>query len=422
MINIDNNEFKNDKFKLDDYFALMIIPFINAITHSTAGFFIGETASFDVGLLSPGYIRGAVVLFFIIYVLIFKKIRTNVSKSTFYFGIYVVITTLWSPIFLNSLYVSIKVLSWSACFAIGYLYISTFKRLEIFLKFYILNYFLIFFGVLISNLFNIGWGWYSGEEIRTGGQGAEVVTHFGHLFIFLPLFIRLTNKAKWKHIAYILIGLGAMYIAFAGKRGTFLGIISILLIYLLFSQQRKYLLRLIPILILASIIFMTTIWDIASREYAVREKSFQLQHKDNIETEARYHEILNVTKAVTENIQVFFWGYGFFSELKYSVSWIGRPRMNHIDFFSVLFGTGFIGLLWFLITHYQIVNAFYLQMKRLKTLFSHEIYIAILSSVIYLLVVAISGTITNVDHRTNIYMIYGGLLSILMRIDKNAKN
>ncbi|MBE2278800.1 MAG: hypothetical protein IAE91_00275 [Ignavibacteriaceae bacterium] len=111
---------KNTKLKPDETIALIVIPLVNAITHSSAGYFIGETASFDLGIFSPGYIRGVLVFLFIAYFLFFKKMSDAVSKSTFYFGIYIFITALWSPLLGTSLYVAFKVFSWSAMFAIGY--------------------------------------------------------------------------------------------------------------------------------------------------------------------------------------------------------------------------------------------------------------------------------------------------------------
>lgn len=412
----------SEKLKPDEIFALIIIPFVNAITHSTAGYFIGETASFDIGLLSPGYIRGALVFAFIFYFLVFKKMSDTVSKSTFYFGVYILISSLWSPILSTSVYVAFKVFSWVAMYAIGFYYIKNIERLLLFFKFYIINYLLIFVGVIVSNIFQIGWGWYAGDEIRTGGQGAEVVTHFGHLFFFIPLFMSLNKDRLWKYLSAILLTLALMYIAFAGKRGTFLGLAVTLIVYMLLTPRKKVILYAVPIILFAVVIFITFFYEIAAEQYLTRGDAYQIQYADVLEREARYFEIIYTFDAVHKDIQTLIFGNGYFSELYYSVALIGRPRMNHIDYFSILYGSGYLGLLWFVLFHIQIWSKVYSLKKVIRTTFSKEVFVIITCSLIYLAIVALSSTVTNVDHRTNVFMLYGGFIGILTAQSKLNKN
>lgn len=400
-----------NKLNFEEKLVLIIIPIINGIALSSTGFFKESQGGVE-GSFNPGDIRAVLVLFFLIYFFIFRRVRNVIATLINTLGVIILLSCLYSVDFVYSFPIAIKFFIWSSFFALGFYYMDTMWKFLIYCKVYIISYFGVFISLWIANILEIGLGIYS-SGLRAGAAGVSVVLQLTHLFFFVPFFLRINKNVFFNVLAKLLLIISFIYISVSSKRGALLGLIIGFILYLVYTPNRKVLLKIVPFVLISMVVISLLFSDIINEIYLERSTRFELQYEENLEKEGRYFEIIYTTEYVLKDVKSFFIGYGFFSETAISSKFVGYARQNHIDYFSILYGTGFIGLIFYIFTYIYAFKVFNKYRKINNSYVSNELFAIVVGSFSCLSILAISSTITQIDHRAFIYFFYGGILRIM---------
>ena len=182
--------------KRQQFLFVLAIPVINVIADSTQGYF-------EAGLLSPGYLRGLILMFFI--VLFFKdffKIET-INILILISVVYFFILSFFSSDVLYTQSIFIKYLEASIMFPIGYYYfrnMDQFKKLLQVLRLVLFIYILI---LIISNVFELGSSDYLMGSVYFGAGRVNMTKAMSVLVLMSPVFFRFEESIRKRRIILI---------------------------------------------------------------------------------------------------------------------------------------------------------------------------------------------------------------------------
>lgn len=382
---------------------VLLIPIINIIATITTNYFPPAT-------LNPGSIRVLLILVFIIWMFVKKKLdNLPPIKLTLVFLFYLFLLVMLSSDILYSLYIFIKVAVASLLFIVGYTYINSIKRLYKFHLSLFAVLVIILISILISNIFSLGLSDYLKDSFYFGEAGVNLTKNIALIVLISLIFFELNNYLKYKFLYVSIIVLAIIVLIIGMKRASILGLAFSLGVYILLAPNKGK--TLIYYIIAFLLLWITYPYysDVLSERFKARqEKTVMTINK--LEEEGRVDEIkIELNKFSQADLFQKLIGKDIFLQRKF----YSRYRMLHIDFVNMLSGSGLIGLFLFLAIYLSIYYCYkkYYQYLKIYKLFK-QMHALIISLFVLQFFMSIAGTIEGIELRGTILMYLGGLTGI----------
>ncbi|MHC1703465.1 MAG: hypothetical protein AB9846_06110 [Tenuifilaceae bacterium] len=396
------------------YYSLLFLlvlfsPLINSIADTTIKFFDLQEGFFHLGLLRGFVIVLAIVIFLIKYGIILER----VSLIIFSFLIYLLILLPSSSDFFYSL--SSGYLKWFSSlllFPLGVYFFRTPVQLNKLSQVVILASIPIVINIIIAQIFKIGKSAYLEESFYYGGANIGITNMLTIILLFIPIyFITTKNKSRiGKVLIIILVLLSLFSIVMIMKRAAIIGLGIGFSVYLLFSKQKIKQLRLLALVTLIG--FLSMPFYIEKLEVRITART---EEKNQIENEARYHEVFYVIKEFKEGelLHKFFGTEPFNSRQFFGPKYFNKGRMIHGDLSSFFYGTGLVGLTMYILIFITIgIQAIYFLKKFFHSHFEREL-IAVLLGILscgFFITTTGSGT---VGEKGIMYLCMGAIIGVL---------
>lgn len=332
---------------------------------------------------------GRIILLFLLYTLILVPLSSDIKLTlTYYLRLFVTFLVLIN----------------------AYYYLDSpnklFGLIKLFPFLLILNY--VYF--LYCTYFNIGSSAYKGQFLSVGFQSYSSQFVFAIAFISFLLFAKYFDKKK-KLIFNIVNVVTIIFLLMIFRRTNFLIIlIGIFLMTILSNKTRKDIAKVVVLSIALGLFFINDIARIVEDNLSVRQR---ITTVDNYTKEGRYIENMLVINSIKNSTIKTLFGTGelFNSRGKYGLNtgdkW-ASIRPLHNDYSRLLFGTGSIGLLIYII----IVIKMFFYVKKKKSNFS-ELKIFGYFLITCLFLVGLSSGITDLYYRIILFLLIGSSLRIL---------
>lgn len=396
---------KGLKYNWEVWFFLSI-PIINVF-----GWFFGFF--FTRGFLNPGNLRAYIILLFVIFV-IFKRFYLNsVNLNILWYLIFTfALIVLFSSDIPNSLYIFMKFFMSTSLFFVGYYYSKIPGVFKLLCNSYIVTLAMYILAILLANLFSIGYTSYEGvsDIMFFGPSGVNISKNIVSIILIFPLLKYLNKTKAYARTLNILMLVSIILVFIAFKRTPMLSISLGFLVYLVLTPKKtrmiKTLIGSVTLLLLLSPLYLNRI----EQNYIARQDAIRLDDPENIDKQARYHEIFMTLEAFEKgNVRHKLFGSEFFNDRCF----YGTPRMLHTDYMSLLSGTGLVGLIWFLLIYYKIYSHIRNLYLKNKTDLTRDLYIVGVILIINSLVLGIAGTIPAIDPRSIIFLYLGAITGFL---------
>ncbi len=394
---------------------ILLIPVINTIADSTQGFF-------DKTLYSPGYLRAAIILIFI--VAYFKRyFKTNIINQTILINIiYFSILLFLSSNFTLSLIHFLKFSIASLMFAVGYHYINTPEKIIKLAHsfFYCLIICIVF--IAISNIFDIGYYDYAEDTLLFGMARVNITKIMAVFLLTSPLlFIKKTNRKK-RIFMVCIIAVSMILVLIGVKRTAITAMFAGLILYLYFTPYKTKFTRYIILLLLLLAITSPLYHETLSKSFESRKEEGRFDFESFQEQDGRTMEIdMTLDAFVNGKISYKLFGAQIFNSPYY----FKTHRMLHTDYTTVLAGSGIIGLIIYLLVYYLMLSKTFKirKLSRGDNLILNILAINI-SLIFALIILGIAGTIQEISIRAAVFLFCGAALntSANLLIKKQSDN
>lgn len=398
------------------YFLLLSVPLINM----GFDFFLTGSGNRSLMVLLQYLILGTVIAF---NFLVRKKIEF-IDIVIYCFLIYLFISIQFSSDFFTSLNYFIKVAITYMMFTISYKVIDDIPKFKGFLK---VNFVLmgIFLGYIsISNYLGIGESFYGDDdELTTGYLGGMRLYQIILPLYLLPLLKYLNwNKNTKRIVLFIaLITFIALPVISLRRTPTIAWLLGALFFFLFVKQRTKYFLwGTVAAAIL--LVFTITFSDLLIQRFAVRQNKFErvLSINEITSKEDRFREYGAVINQIEGDIITMFFGTKelFNTRNNYGPGFYYNRRL-HVDFTSLLFGGGVIGLtLYFFIIFMQYKNISHYSNLR-KFGFYSKVYAIGMLLIPISLFIALTGGIESISYRSMLFIMLGAVYGVLKNSNKS---
>lgn len=411
-----NNSKRIARLDIKTTLFLIFLPIVNGLSQFLATFFDPKygliDSSIHIGLYRAVITLGLYVLFFIFY-----RKTDKLSNILIQIGFLVLLSCLWSVDIEYSFNTALKFFFWITAFSVGYSFIYSWHHLKVYFHVYIIIHFLIIISVLIMNILHIGVGIYK-TGYRAGAGGVSVVIQLVPLVFFLPFYLKISSSKFFKALASFLLISSLAYIIISTKRGALLGLIVGFLTYSHYTPYKKIFRKSFVVISVVAFFILLIFSELLFNVYESRVNRFDLTKTENLEEEARFYELEYVFNDFLNQPANYIIGYGFFSESAPNASFYEYSRQHHIDYISLFYGTGIIGLSFFLYHLYYFIRSSKRYIKTAQTLLDKELASILYGAIIAFSIMSVSSTITQVDYRFYAYLMFGGFFRILLEIRK----
>jgi len=363
----------------------------------------------------PSYIINGFFLIYTIYVT-FKYVEIKRFMVPMYlFFIYLLILIFFSSNFFYSAQTYIKTLIPALFLPISFTFIKDINQLKKFNKILILFLLLYLINFILTNFFKIGKTPYSslGSDfsLYVGNVFTEGLNSIVYILVILPLILYL-NKRHKKFVIFLGV-LAFVALLLNLKRISILAVFIGYFFLIFFSKRKSYFIKSIVPIILLLLILYPFYKEPLQYQFLNRSSRFT---EDFYENEGRYIE----TKLVWNEVfsfnfipQSLFGKEMFNSPGNYGGGVFGE-RPLHMDYNSLLFGSGILGLLFYFYYNIAILNYF---LKLKKHLPSKNNLINIMNATfiaIFLMsfIISISGSFGSVVFTTVRSIYLGAILGI----------
>lgn len=358
--------------------AIIYVPII-ALIIDIAQSFMGQIGEYSRASVLLHYLMLA--LFFMI---IFDILKGDLRKrSRFNFGVFIFIIYLFILIPNSSdiWWTTKRILtsSISVLFLLGgYYYFKSFKDLRKLLNSVVVLIIIFEINVLISSIFNIGYGrFYEGEIIYLGSVILWSCYGFVFSLILFPLFSQYLENIK-KYFLIILLIAGIIILLLIVKRAFIYAIILGFGSFFYFTKPKRKVIKVyLPVIILLLFSFKFLEPKLISR-FRVRLDVITR----NIIEEGRVKEVLlypEVVQTFDSHLTFLLFGKDLFnSQGKYNIfEYVlnDEERRLHSDFTRLLYGAGIIGIIFYLIIFYKLFKKFRYYKKFLPNTYNYNILI-----------------------------------------------
>ncbi len=362
----------------------------------------------------PTYIVNGFFLLFTLYVT-FKYVEIKRFMIPMYlFFIYLLILISFSSDFFYSAQIYIKTLIPALFLPISFSFIKDIDHLKKFNKILILLICLYLINFIIANIFKLGRTAYGKEgffSLYVGNVFTEGLNSIAYILVILPLILYL-NKRHKKFVIFLGV-LAFVALLLNLKRISILAVFIGYFFLIFFSKRKSYFIKSIVPIILLLLILYPFYKEPLQYQFLNRSSRFT---EDFYENEGRYIE----TKLVWNEVfsfnfipQSLFGKEMFNSPGNYGGGVFGE-RPLHMDYNSLLFGSGILGLLFYFYYNIAILNYF---LKLKKHLPSKNNLINIMNATfiaIFLMsfIISISGSFGSVVFTTVRSIYLGAILGI----------
>lgn len=376
----------------------------------------------------PTYIVNGFFLLFTIYVT-FQYVEIKRFMIPMYlFFIYLLILIFFSSNFLYSAQTYIKTLIPALFLPISFSFIKDIKQLKKFNKVLIIVIILYIINLIIANIFKLGRIPYSSTNsdyaLYVGNVFTDGLNSIAYILVILPLILYLDKKNK-KIIVFLGV-LAFIALLLNLKRISILAVFIGYFFLIFFSKRKSYFIKSIVPIILLLLILYPFYKEPLQYQFMNRSDRFA---EDFYENEGRYIETKLVWDEVFSfnSIQHSLFGKEMFNSPGNYGGGIFGERPLHMDYNSLLFGSGILGLLFYFYYNLVILKYF---LKLKKHLPSKNNLINIMNATfisVFLMsfIISLSGSFGAVTFNTIRSIYLGAILGIFNNIivkDKLNKN
>ncbi len=388
------------------YHFIIIIALLNVIVAFTSAFpLIGEANS--------GIIRMIIMLAYFAYYLPKLKIDATTKFIIIYLLYLLILVPMSSNIqatFFNYLRHGIALLM----FPIALNYFKDLKNIRTLGYLTVISLVLLFSHFIYAQVFQTGEVLYRGY-IFTGGGQAQQTYLIAYFLLLVPLFFLFDVDKRIKRLLIIIYPLSLVPLIMIARRGSIFGFLIGLFIYLLFTYRKS---RGITILTVLAFIIILLVSLFGDSFYAL----FDSRMVDIVELErmGRYNEYFWAIDLIRERgITQALFG----AELFNFQSITGGTRTLHSDFASILIGSGFIGILLYLMIFFSLLKNFSKNIKNTKSKkLRKELNAIFWSLIICNVIISLSGQYYLISSLTIIFIIFGSILGISNSISSYDNN
>jgi hypothetical protein len=391
------------------FFLVLISPIINTVADTTINFFDRQDGFFHLGLLRGVYIILIIFIFHVKYGIVQE--RNSLIILGFLIYLFFLLPTSSRFFYsLNSGY--IKWFGSLLFFPIGLYFFRDKNDLNRLSRVLIFSAIPIIVNFLFAQYFEIGSHAYIEDSIYYGGANIGVTNSLTFVVLSTPLYFSLNTKLKTRKKLFVtvIILLSLLSIVFILKRSAILGLALGFTIYLFFSPQKG---RVINFLALISLIaFLTLPFYVEELERRIDARTGE---RNKIENEARYKEIFYVLEEFKEgNIKHKLFGTEPFNSRQFfGPKHFRKDRMIHGDLSSFLYGTGLIGLIWYVLIFLSLGSSNFLFYKLFFRNRTERVMIAVAFALLTSgFIITITGTGT-IGERAIMYLTLGAIFGYL---------
>lgn len=379
--------------------------------------------------LGPGslatYYRGMIVLVFFYFILRRFKYNFPLKDIIFLFLAFTALLVLQSEELLYSLKGYTQVLFSMLMLPAGYLLIDSNRKLLRLNRQFILIIYVSVFITAIGYIFNIGKNFNYGEDEQKIGLLGSAGLYTGAVCIaLLPMLLGSLRK-QWMRIATYAASILLFIFILLNVRRTAIMIPFVGLVAFIFTTEKKFT-YLTYVLVTVLVIAASSFWygDKLRERIEFREEAGRFE-SDFYKTEGRYLEIVNLSKEAFSFsdplASIIGFGHNIYAE-HIRDSKIVR-RMYHTDFGRLLYGSGILGLILYLLFTVKLFlladlgeKTRMVSIKRLKSM--------IFALAVINLALMVNGSLNLITLKSAIFLYTGALLRIYhisLRKEKQKK-
>lgn len=386
------------------FYFVLAIPLINAIASNTSEYFASD-------ILNTGNLRALIIGLFAAYFVIARLPNEGLSRFVIVYLAFYMVLVLFSTDRLLSGNLFLKFFLGVIMLPIGYYYINSIRKLEIFLRILFLTLVLHLINIAIANIFQLGTSDYLDETFYFGAGRVNITKNILILVFLMPatmLFAR-----KYRKLITVLY-LVAFLITIVGiKRSVLISAAAGVVAYLAVKQRFALLLKTAAAaagIYLLLVLVFPGFTELFQSRFEARGERVELT-EETIETEGRISEVALVSKA---------WKEGSFrhkiigSEVFNDRLFFDSKRMLHTDYMIVLNGSGLLGLvLWFYL-YARLIR----EKNRYYRALGNHILFRELNALFWVLmaaqlVLSVSGTVYAIELRSLIFLVWGAILGVM---------
>ena len=377
------------------YFNVLILSFVNLLKETV-----------NLGIIRAVVLFAAATWFFST-----KKVKSVTFNWLMLFSLWIVImgvvTWMRYDFFPDKV---LKVFLGSVAFAYGLFFINSFQRFIELNRVYMISIIIILLTILIANFTGVSYKLYADTGFSFGGQGVNIAKNLTVFVLPFPIYLILTKKKGQGLALRIIYVICLVLIILSLKRGAMLGLLLGMAAYFMTSgRQGKFLRN--SLIVFAVLFFTYPLYEsVLQQTFMARQDNFSLEEKD-IESEGRFTEYkMTVQDIRHKSILRVITGEGVQAESKY----FNIPRLHHTDLFSILFGSGAIGLVLYIMTYYGAFK----ETKFFRILEKKKPMVREMRAVIYALIagligLSLSGVYHTIDLRAAAFLYIGGCLGLM---------
>lgn len=353
----------------------------------------------------------------IILIFFFKELKLTRLHLPFYiFFVYLSVLVLFSNEIIYSLRVLIQIIISMIFFVIGFYYLNNTEKLQKLNNTLIIVLIFSLIVTAVGYLFNIGKRLeytikIEDAEDRVGLLGSGGLYTGGLIISLLPIIIPKIKRYTFKLIVIISAILLFIFILLNVRRTAILIPLVGLLTYVLFTPRKIRIMLTYILSFIILILFSYFYEDLLIKRYQIREKQGRFK-KEFYKDESRYLENVQLYKEYIkfEDPLKSFFGIGVNIFAEHIENNKVVKRMYHSDIAKLLSGSGFIGLILYIIIYIFLFRLFKKKrqidanMKKLRAIGYSLIFISLL--------VSLNGSLTLVNFRTVLFLYLGAVAGI----------
>jgi len=368
------------------------------------------------------FIRAAVLLVYIFYVITKYKIKHAVLTPFYVFTLYVIILIPFSSLWLYSLQVSLKVIISLLMFPIAFMLIDSADKLKKLNKSIVLTLFLLLLNFILGNYFDIGTDVYSGSDDFSAGNLYDAWNTSTYSLLLVPLILYGVRKVYFRSIVFTLAVSDLFILIFSMKRIAMSGIILGFLILTFLNRKKSKSLKIVLSFLLVLLFTYPLYATFLNERLKVRTGKFDtselLEETRYVETQYVWEEIFKFQ----DPVKVLFGLQAFNSVNNYGNGIFGR-RGIHVDYNLIANTLGIIGLILYL----NIYRVLFKNFMHLKYNSLHEnhydkfIKSVAITILILSLYTSLAGQMYGITFRSIIFLYCGAILRLLLNKEEVLK-
>jgi hypothetical protein len=385
---------------------VLLIPIINALADVTVYYFTTEEARG----MHPGIVRGILLIIFIFYFFINRFFLNRTIKSILLFLTYLFILVLFSSnveySFLNGY------IKWAVplmMFPVGYYFFRNLNLLKKLNLSYILAAAIICINFVVAQIYGIGISSYLQDSFYLGGAGVGIANSLSIILLTSPLLLAkyFHNSKKVLIFYFFILSISSFFILISMKRAAIFGLTIGFVVYAYYSYRK---IKIFKYVLVTALFFLITL---PYYEYLLISRiEARTTERNKLENESRYKEIIFVWEEFkTNSVKHALFGSELFNSRQYfGPKYFSSDRMIHGDIASFFYGSGLIGIIFYLNIFYNLFQENYRIRRKIKSksllIEMNAVFFGILSAT-FLISITGSGSI---GERSLVYLYLGAIM------------